>query len=103
MLAGIGAVVLATGGLGAYVAAGSELASGIRSCRQLVTPTPGSCDGDRNTVRALDWTAAGAWLGAAALGTIAVLTWNGARAESAPAPSTSVVFGPTSAGLAGTF
>jgi hypothetical protein len=101
VLAGIGAAVLVAGGVGAYVAAGDDLASGIRTCRQLVTPSPGSCDGEKNSVRALDWTAAGAWVGAAALGTIAVLKWNGAHGE--PAPAASLVVGPTSAGLAGTF
>jgi hypothetical protein len=103
VLEGVAAVVLAAGGVGAYVAAGDELTSGIRACRQLVTSAPGACDGERNTVRAWDWTAAAAWVGAAAVGTIAVLTWNGARSESTPAPSTSVVVGPGSAALQGTF
>ena len=103
LLAGIGAILLAAGGVGAYVVAGDELRSGMRTCRQLVTAATGACDGEKNTVRAWDWTAAAAWAGAAAAGTIAVLTWSGARRESTPAPSTSVVVGPRSAGLAGTF
>lgn len=103
ILAGIGLLALLATGVAAYVAAGSDLASGIQTCRQLVTTAPGACDGEKSSVRALDWTAAAAWVGAVAAGTIAVVTWRGARADATPAPSTSVVAGPGSVGVGGTF
>jgi hypothetical protein len=45
-----------------------------------------ACDGTRNAVRALDWTALGAWTGAAAAATVAVIAWTRPRAAPA-APS----------------
>jgi hypothetical protein len=103
ILAGIGSLALVGAGIAAFVAAGNDLTSGIRACGQLVTTAPGACDGEKSSVRALDWTAAAAWAGAVAAGTIAVVTWRGARADAAPAPSTSVVAGPGSVGVGGTF
>jgi hypothetical protein len=102
LLAGAGALVLAAGGVVAFIAAGDEVTSAIRSCRALVTAAPGACDGQKNTVRALDWTAAGAWAGAASLATIAVLTWR-PHGEAAPAASASVRVGPRSIAIAGEF
>ena len=103
ILAGLGSLVLTAGGVVAFVAAGRDLTSGIQTCRQLVTAAPGACDGEKSSVRALDWTAAAAWAGAVGAGTIAVVTWRGARADTDPAPSTSVVAGPSSIRVEGTF
>jgi len=103
ILAGLGSLVLAAGGVVAFVAAGRDLTTGIQTCRQLVTTAPGACDGEKSSVRALDWTAAAAWAGAIAAGTIAVVTWRSHLADAGPAASTSVVAGPGSVGVEGTF
>jgi hypothetical protein len=103
ILAGLGSLALAAAGVVAFVAAGRDLTSGIQTCRQLVTTAPGACDGEKSSVRALDWTAAAAWAGAVAASTIAVVTWRGALADGGPAPSASVVAGPGSVGVEGTF
>jgi hypothetical protein len=102
ILAGAGALALAAGGVVAFVTAGDEVTSATRTCRALVTSAPSACDGQRNTVRALDWTAAGAWAGAVGLATIAVLTWS-PRHEGAPNPSATVRVGPRSIAIAGEF
>jgi hypothetical protein len=102
LLAGAGALALAAGGVVAFVAAGDDLTSATRACRALVTSAPGACEGQRNTVRALDWTAAGAWAGAVGLATVAVLTWS-PHHEGAPAPFASVRVGPRSIAIAGEF
>jgi hypothetical protein len=73
LLATAGALALAGLGVGAYIAAGNEVTSGQQQCAQQPARTP--CDSAVDTVRAWDFTAAGAWIGAAALGTVAVVLW----------------------------
>ncbi len=99
ILATAGAVVLAGGGVLAYVLAGNAVTSGQQQC----AAQRGSCDPEKNTVRAWDFTAAGAWIGAAAVGTLAVLLWaEPPTSTSAPARA-GFVIGPASAGVWGQF
>ena len=51
----------------------------------------------------LDFTAAGAWLGAAAVGTFAVVLWARPSSDAPSAPSAGLVVGPASAGVWGKF
>jgi len=86
LLATVGAVVLVGGGIGAYVAAGSAQSSARETCARQVT-----CD-EKSATRVWDSIALGAWIGGAALGTVAVILWtrptpSGAQsAWLAPAP-----------------
>ena len=95
IVATAGALVLAGGGLGAYVQAGSEASDARDRCR-----TQTSCDDRRSPVRMWDGVALGAWIGAAALTTIAVVLWaTPSRAEHAGR----VVLGPGALRLEGSF
>jgi hypothetical protein len=67
----VGAVLMAGGGVGAFVLAGNAQSSGANQC---VTRTT-SCDDLRTPVRAWDAVALGAWIGAAALTTTALVLW----------------------------
>jgi hypothetical protein len=99
-LATAGAVVLAGTGVAAYFLAGSARDAGRTSCARVVSTSPGACDSQKNGVRAWDFTAAGAWVGAAAVGAIAVVLWT----RPAPAsPSAQLLVGPRSIGLEGRF
>lgn len=91
-----GAVALAAGGIAAYLIADGAVSSGTQQCATEHAP----CDGERKTIRAWDFTAAGAWIGAAALGVTAVVLWT--RPHDA-APAASLFVGPGSAGVAGSF
>ena len=85
LLATVGAVVLAGGGVGAFVAAGNAHTQAVNQCAQTVSTSADACSSQKNGVHVWDWTAAGAWLGAAAVGTLAVVLWTSTGA----APSTS--------------
>lgn len=75
-----GAALLAGAGAAAYVAAGAARDQAQRSCALVTEPSSGSCDPYRVPVRAWDWAAIGAWTGAGAMATWAVLSWaRGAR------------------------
>jgi len=67
----IGAVVLVGGGLGAFVIAGNKQSSGASAC---LTRTTG-CDDLKTPVHTWDRVALGAWIGAAALTTTAIVLW----------------------------
>jgi hypothetical protein len=99
LLATAGALALAGLGVGAYIAAGNAVTSGQQQCAPSDTRAP--CDSAVSTVRAWDFTAAGAWLGAAALGTVAVVLWIHSS-HSQPA-STAIVVGPARIELGGRF
>ena len=103
---------LGAGGLGAYVAAGREHADAVQACAQVVSPLADACDSRKNTVRAWDWISVGAWAGAAAAGTVAILSLvrlhrDAVRGDGAgnraPSPSARVVLGPAAMGVEGTF
>jgi hypothetical protein len=101
LLATGGAVLLAAGGVGAFILAGNAHSDGVAQCAQLASTAADACDGSKNTVRAWDSTAAGAWIGAAAVGTVAVLLW---AAPSTPsAPRARLRLGPAAAALEGSF
>jgi hypothetical protein len=69
-------VAFAAGGIAAFVVAGSEQTNGQRQCMTIVSNAAGACDSERNAVRAWDYTAAGAWIAAAALGAVSIVLWS---------------------------
>jgi hypothetical protein len=110
LVAGGSAVALGAGGLGAYLVAGRQHDQSMRSCAQVLSAQAGACDSEKNAVRAWDWVAIGAWAGAAAAGTVAVLSLvrlhhEGGHGRPAPAPPAyaRVVVGPASVDVEGTF
>ncbi len=66
-----GAALLVGAGVGAFVIAGNAQSSGASQCASRAV----SCDDLRTPVRAWDAAALGAWIGAAALATTAVILW----------------------------
>jgi uncharacterized RDD family membrane protein YckC len=76
----VGAVLLAGGGVGAFVIAGNAQSSGAATCATRTT----SCDDLKTPVRTWDAVALGAWIGAAALATTAIVLWaSPSKAQSA--------------------
>ena len=100
LLATAGAVVLAGGGVAAFLAAGGARTRGVSQCATIVSNSPDACDSEKNGVRAWDFTAAGAWLGAAGVSALAVILW--AR-PSSPSASAHLFVGPGSVVLRGRF
>jgi hypothetical protein len=103
VVATVVAVGLAGGGVGAYVAAGAAHDDGVQSCGAMIDRAGGACDGQRNTVRAWDWTAAGAWAGAAVSAGIAVFLWTRPTRPAHAAASISWSIGPGSCAIGGSF
>jgi len=99
LLATAGTLALVGLGVGAYIAAGDAVTSGQQQCGPSVARTP--CDSAVNTVRAWDFTAAGAWIGAAALGTLAVVLW--VHSSHSQPVSAALVVGPARVELGGRF
>ncbi len=99
LLATGGAVLLAAGGVVSFALAGNAVTTGEQQC----AAQRGPCDAEKNTVRAWDFTAAGAWIGAAAVGTFAVLLWTQPQATSTQTAHARLFVGPTSAGVWGQF
>jgi hypothetical protein len=99
IVATVGAGVLALGGIGAFVLAGNAVGSGQQQC----AAQRGPCDGEKNDVRAWDFTAAGAWVGAAAVGALAVVLWFQPSTPDEDAPRASLVVGPGSVAFGGRF
>ncbi len=99
IVAAAGAGVLAGLGLGAFVAGGGAHGDAVRECAELTT----SCESLKDTVRTWDWTALGAWGGAAASATLAALLLTRHSADEASQPSAHVLVGPGSLGVAGSF
>lgn len=98
LLATVGAVALVGLGVGAYVVAGNSVTSGQQQC---ATQGPDCVNSAVSTVRAWDFTAAGAWLGAAALGTVAIVLW--ANSSHSQPASAALLVGPARIGLGGHF
>jgi hypothetical protein len=97
ILATASAVVLAGGGIAAFLLAGQSHDDGVTQCASRTT----SCDDLKQTVRTWDTVAVGAWGGAAVAATIAVLLWT---RPSSPEHATARVFvGPGTAGVTGSF
>jgi hypothetical protein len=93
------AAALAAGGAGAFVVAGNAHASGQRQCADLVSTDAGACDTERTAVRSWDFTAAGLWLGAAAVGVVSVLSWS----SHDKTQSSTLLVGPGTVALRGVF
>mgnify|MGYP001050336755 CR=1 FL=1 len=93
ILAAAGAVVLAGGGIAAYVIADGTHEEAKRTC-----PTRRSCEDERDEVRLLDTLALGGFVGAAALAVISVRLWT-AKPDAASAPGPSVAVRPAPSGL----
>jgi hypothetical protein len=97
--AGAGALLL--GGVGAYAAAAGDQSywqgkcAGLGpSCMGMSNPTP---------TRVWDWTALGAWIGAAGAAGLSVYWWTRPDGGSTPSVQGSLVVGPGSVGLRGQF
>jgi hypothetical protein len=101
LVATAGTLVLAAGGVGAYVMASTEHSDAISSCAQVVSPRTDACDSQRNTVRAWDWVAIGAWTGAIAAGALATVSF--IRLHHDAETSARLVVGPGSIGFRETF
>ena len=99
-LATAGAVLLAGGGVAAYVLAGNARSTAVQRCAQVVSDASDACDSLKNPVRAWDAAAGGAWVGAAGLGTLAIILF---AHHAEPEPSARLLVGPGSVGLAGSF
>jgi hypothetical protein len=100
-----GAALLAAGGVLAYTEAGAAREQAMRSCALVSAGSGSSCDAYRVPVRAWDWAAIGAWAGAGALATWAVVTFaRGARSTAGTTtPGAHAVVGAGSIGLEGAF
>jgi hypothetical protein len=101
LVATAGTLVLAAGGIGAYVMASTEHSDAVSSCAQVVSPRTDACDSQRNTVRAWDWIAIGAWAGAIATGALATVSF--IRLHHDADTSARLVVGPGSIGFRETF
>jgi hypothetical protein len=78
------AVALAGAGVGAFLMAGSQHANGVKACGGDPDPSPDACDSQKNAVRTWDYAAAISWLGAGAVGTVAVVLWLKPARDGAP-------------------
>jgi hypothetical protein len=96
VLATAGAVVLAGGGVASFLVADGKQSDARSACATQVT-----CDDRKGPVRTFDWLALGAWVGAAALGTVAIVLW--ASPGSGRERTSGVQIGPGSLGLWGRF
>jgi hypothetical protein len=104
VLATVGAVVLAGGGVAAFLLAASAHRTAVEQCSKVVSLALTACDPQRRSVRDWDFAAAGAWLGAALVGTVAVVAWAQGSSQAASAtPSAQLFMGPGWLGLGGRF
>jgi hypothetical protein len=98
VLATIGAVALIGGGVGAYFMADSEASDARDKCKTMT-----SCEDLRGPVRTWDAVALGAWVGGAALTTVAIILWVKPSASASASTTGRLYVGPGTAGLAGSF
>jgi hypothetical protein len=104
VLATVGGVVLAGGGVAAFLLAGSAHQTAVAQCAKVLSFAPAACDSQRSSVRDWDFAAAGAWLGTALVGTLAVVEWARPSSQAASStPSAQLFVGPASLGLGGRF
>lgn len=95
----LAAALLAGGGVVAFVVAGSVHDANVDAC----ATQRSSCDSRKDEVRIWDSVALGAWIGAAALATVAVVLWaSPSRVTNAPTRGELYV-GPGALGLKGSF
>jgi hypothetical protein len=100
---GLAGLALAGGGAAAYVAGGQARDRGRGECARIVSTAPSACDPQRLAVRAWDWTAAGAWVGAAAATALAVRLWTEPSRVMSPSSSVHVLVGLGSLSVDGDF
>ncbi|MDB4993727.1 MAG: hypothetical protein JWM74_1159 [Myxococcaceae bacterium] len=93
-----GAVVLAVGGLGAFLLADSAQGDARAECART-----GACDGAKSTVRVWDTVALGAWIGAAAAAGYAIILWSKPSHDDHAASPARVRVGAGSLHLEGSF
>lgn len=96
------AIALAGAGVTAFLIAGSDHSSAVSECAQIPSLSANACDSQRNWVRAWDFAAAGAWLGAASMGAVAVVLWTKADSDFR-SKTVDLRFGPASIGVGGRF
>ncbi len=93
-----GAIVLAVGGLGAFL-----LADGAQSDARAECARTNACDGAKSTVRVWDTVALGAWIGAAAAAGYAIILWSKPSHDDRAASPARVRIGAGSLHLEGSF
>ncbi len=100
IVATAGAVVLVGAGVGAFL-----VADGAQSDFRAQCPTraPGACEDLKTPVHTWDTLALGAWIGGAALTTVAIIAWAKPSAKGTSGTSGRFFVAPAAAGLAGTF
>ena len=96
------AIALAGGGTAAFLIAGAEHDTAVRTCALRADPAPNACDWLKNRVRAWDFAAAGGWGGALIAATTGLVFWT--RPAAAPAAlGVALVIAPTAVGVGGRF
>jgi hypothetical protein len=98
----VAAVVLGGGGVGAFFLADGAHRDGVTACAQKGSTAPDACDSERTAVRAWDYVAGAAWLGATASAIVATALWI-RPADDGGRSSARLVLGPFALGLAGRF
>jgi hypothetical protein len=93
-----GAVVLAAGGVAAFLVAGSEQKDLEKTCG-----TTANCDGEKGSTRTFDALALGGWIGAAGLAALSIVLWTSSPSSSSASASTRVVARSSWLGLEGRF
>jgi hypothetical protein len=100
ILATVGAAVFLGGGIASYFVAGNTHDSAVTTCATRAT----SCDDLKHGVQLWDTLALSSWIASAALTTVAIIAWAAPHHDSAPsASSATLILGPGSLGLRGTF
>jgi hypothetical protein len=94
----IGAVVLVSGGVAAFVLAGDAQRDAKTEC-----PTKTSCADERSKVRTLDTLALTGFAAGAALGALSIVLWTSGGSRATGAARTRVVASPRAVTLEGTF
>lgn len=103
IVAATGALVLAGGGVAAYLAASHEQASSVQTCAQVASDDPNACASQRNVIRTWDWVAVAAWTGAAGAGALAIVSLVSHPHDATSVQAARLLIGPASVGLAGSF
>ncbi|MDP9033798.1 MAG: hypothetical protein M3O50_03250 [Myxococcota bacterium] len=98
----VAAVTLSAGGLAAFQLAAGAHDRGLTACAGANSRMPDACYSQRHDVRLWDFAAAGAWVGALAAGTIAVVLW-AAPSVRATGVGARIGLGPGSLELKGDF
>jgi len=103
IVATFAAVALVAGGVGAYVAAGSEQSLSQGECKGVVVAPGAPPCGNATAVRAWDGVALGAWIAGAGAGVAAVVLWARPTGTSLDSGHAELRAGPGTLSLVGTF